>query len=42
MEYPCPECGCDGPHIVQETRDDGVRICECAACYCEFEVPPDE
>lgn len=33
-DYPCPECGFDGPH----TRFPASRIYECgnAECYAEF------
>jgi transcription elongation factor Elf1 len=41
-DYPCPECGYDGPHTLQETRTDGIKVIECGSCYCEFEVPADE
>ena len=40
-EYPCPECGYEGPHVVQEIgRDEDVTVSvvECGSCYAEFEV----
>jgi len=36
-DYPCPECGYEGPHTIQETGG-GIVIVECGGCYCEFEV----
>jgi hypothetical protein len=45
VEYPCPECGSDGPHVVVEHAADSTgpfRRVECAetAC-CEFEIHDD-
>jgi hypothetical protein len=39
-EYPCDECGTDGPHTVVEVQDDGKTL-ECGACHVEFFVPSD-
>jgi len=37
-EYPCDECGYEGPHTVVATGDDGFTV-ECGGCYAEFYVP---
>jgi uncharacterized Zn finger protein len=39
VEYPCPDCGADGPHLVVEQLDDGTVVAECGSCYIEFDVP---
>jgi uncharacterized Zn finger protein len=39
IEYPCPECGDDGPHDVVDEAFDGSQVCACAYCYVEFEIP---
>ena len=39
IEYPCPECGHDGPHPligVDYWMDSEV---ECVGCYAEFSIP---
>lgn len=43
MEYPCDECGDDGPHMFLEIVD-GKRIYECANTECgvEFGVPSEQ
>lgn len=38
VEYPCPECGHDGPHPVVDDSD-GNQTVECVGCYAEFIVP---
>lgn len=40
IEYPCAECGSDGPH----SETDRVAECfvlECVACFAEIVVPRD-
>ena len=39
-DYPCPECGYDGPHALV-TTEGGVLVVECgnSACAVEFSVP---
>jgi hypothetical protein len=37
-EYPCPECGFDGPHTTCEVDEGGVTY-ECGSCYVEFYAP---
>lgn len=39
VEYPCPECGHDGPHPVVDKKPDGSVI-ECVGCYSEVDIPP--
>jgi len=44
-EYPCPECGYEGPHsYLGQDEDSGPDIYECGdpECYLEFSVPRDE
>jgi hypothetical protein len=39
IEYPCPECGSDGPHNTHEEPDGEIV----AVCICQnvFEIPPE-
>jgi hypothetical protein len=36
LDYPCPECGHDGPHPVTE-GDTRCGTAECGDCVIEFE-----
>lgn len=38
-EYPCPECGHDGPHPVIGVDYWMNEEVECSACYAEFSIP---
>jgi len=48
VEYPCPECGSDGPHPVVETMtkpgdESPSYLVECSSseCAAEFELVPE-
>ena len=38
-DYPCDECGFDGPHPVHWDDELGQHIAECGSCALEFGVP---
>jgi phage-related protein len=44
-DYPCPECGYEGPHALlfggADPTDADVYECGDSACACEFDVPTD-
>ena len=45
VDYPCPDCGYNGPHeLVDVTRAHGVdvEVCECGSCRVEFRKLPVE
>jgi hypothetical protein len=37
IEYPCPSCDDDGPHIVLEDGEDSLLV-SCYRCHVEFDV----
>jgi predicted RNA-binding Zn-ribbon protein involved in translation (DUF1610 family) len=39
-DYPCDDCGYEGPHTTIESKPGSV-ILECGSCYHEFEVVRD-
>lgn len=42
-DYPCPECGFDGPHTLVDTFTRSgreIETYECGRCVVEFEVDP--
>lgn len=43
IDYPCPECGHEGPHTVVSAEDPAVVVVECNGDYCgEFDIPAEE
>jgi len=45
VDYPCPDCGFDGPHMLVDTQTVHglvVEVCECGKCYVEFRKLPVE
>lgn len=39
IDYPCDECGYDGPHPVHLDESLGQHVAECGGCGPEFGVP---